>query len=147
MADPQLFYVSKQFANFPSLQSVEVSEAEIVQLVASLREESEWIVRDVGHDAQLVILSKPTSDAVMQRSATSRASWNSVMTTAEALLAVLLNEARAVSNGFGPMPACKVHTLKDLSDCTMQSETPRHTRCSVSCAMFQGWSSAYWVEG
>lgn len=54
MADPQLFYVSKQFANFPSLQSVEVSEAEILQLEASLREESERVVRDVGHNAELV---------------------------------------------------------------------------------------------
>ena len=54
MAVPQLFYVSKQFANFPSLQSVEASKAEIVQLVASLREESERIARDVGYDAELV---------------------------------------------------------------------------------------------
>ncbi|DBA80320.1 TPA: hypothetical protein ACH3X2_007445 [Trebouxia sp. C0005] len=54
MADPQLFYISKQFANFPSLQSVELSEAEIVQLVAQLCEESERIVHDAGHDAELV---------------------------------------------------------------------------------------------
>ncbi|KAL0020536.1 hypothetical protein WJX79_007640 [Trebouxia sp. C0005] len=53
MADPQLFYISKQFANFPSLQSVELSEAEIVQLVAQLCEESERIVHDAGHDAEL----------------------------------------------------------------------------------------------
>ena len=54
MADPQLFYISKQFGNFPSLQSVELSEAEIVQLVAELRKECERIMLDVGHDAELV---------------------------------------------------------------------------------------------
>ena len=54
MAQPQLYYISKDSANFPSLHSVESSEAEIKQLVAQVCQESERIARDPGHNAKLV---------------------------------------------------------------------------------------------
>ena len=54
MATPQLFYLTKQSANFPSLRSEESSEADIKLLVKQLCQESERIERQVGHGAELV---------------------------------------------------------------------------------------------
>ena len=61
------------------------------------------------------MVSKPTSDALMQRNANCWPSWNAVVTSAEALLAAVLSVANEVSTGFAPVPACNQQAACDHS--------------------------------
>lgn len=57
----------------------------------------------------------------MQRNATCWPSWKAVVATAEALPAVVLSVAKAVSIGFARVPVCNQQAVSDYNTWTMQN--------------------------